>query len=301
MQLRRGQARLPVATATRTIRAQSEGHLTKPTASRRSGRRAMPLAGAVLLLGALLAARAPGPGRELGRHRGPRARRWPIRSRRLDGPRGHARQRRRADARATWPLRRRRAPCSDSSRCRPARARWSCSTSSRRRSSAASPSSTASRTARSRPSSRSASSSSRPTSSPSSATGQGRSARRSAHPTTSDCARRCRSRSADIPERSEPLDGLSAIVWADDSSALSEAQRRAMERWVASGGQLVVDRRTGLAGAHRGLRRPPSARGPDRASTRCHMPRSLPGREPPRRRSRRPPSRPAPCATMRAP
>jgi hypothetical protein len=45
---------------------------------------------------------------------------------------------------------------------------------------------------------------------------------------------------ADIPERSEPLDGLSAIVWADDSSALSEAQRRAMERWVASGGQLVI-------------------------------------------------------------
>lgn len=45
---------------------------------------------------------------------------------------------------------------------------------------------------------------------------------------------------ADIPERSEPLDGLSAIVWADDSTSLSEAQRRAMERWVASGGQLVV-------------------------------------------------------------
>jgi hypothetical protein len=45
---------------------------------------------------------------------------------------------------------------------------------------------------------------------------------------------------ADIPERAEPLDGLSAIVWADDSSELSEAQRRAMERWVASGGQLVI-------------------------------------------------------------
>jgi hypothetical protein len=45
---------------------------------------------------------------------------------------------------------------------------------------------------------------------------------------------------ADIPERSEPLDGLSAIVWADDSSALSEAQRRAMERWIAGGGQLVI-------------------------------------------------------------
>jgi hypothetical protein len=44
----------------------------------------------------------------------------------------------------------------------------------------------------------------------------------------------------DIPDRPEPMDGLSAIVWADDSSALSEAQRRAMERWVADGGQLVV-------------------------------------------------------------
>ena len=45
---------------------------------------------------------------------------------------------------------------------------------------------------------------------------------------------------ADIPERSEPIDGLSGIVWADDSSTLSEAQRRAMARWVAGGGQLVV-------------------------------------------------------------
>ncbi|MGH2417064.1 MAG: hypothetical protein ACRDFY_01895, partial [Candidatus Limnocylindria bacterium] len=45
---------------------------------------------------------------------------------------------------------------------------------------------------------------------------------------------------ADIPERSEPIDGLSAIIWADDSSALGEAQRRAMARWVASGGQLLV-------------------------------------------------------------
>ncbi|MCA1568968.1 MAG: hypothetical protein LC798_01345 [Chloroflexi bacterium] len=44
----------------------------------------------------------------------------------------------------------------------------------------------------------------------------------------------------DLPERSEPLEGLSAIVWADDSSALSEAQRRSIERWVANGGQLVV-------------------------------------------------------------
>jgi hypothetical protein len=45
---------------------------------------------------------------------------------------------------------------------------------------------------------------------------------------------------ADIPERSEPLEGISALVWADDSSALSEAQRRSIERWVANGGQLVV-------------------------------------------------------------
>ena len=44
----------------------------------------------------------------------------------------------------------------------------------------------------------------------------------------------------DIPERAEPIDGLSAIVWAGDSSVLNEAQRRAMERWVAGGGQLVV-------------------------------------------------------------
>ncbi|MBA2264752.1 MAG: hypothetical protein H0W17_00010 [Chloroflexi bacterium] len=45
---------------------------------------------------------------------------------------------------------------------------------------------------------------------------------------------------ADLPERSEPLEGLSALVWADDSSALTEAQRRSIERWVANGGQLVV-------------------------------------------------------------
>ena len=45
---------------------------------------------------------------------------------------------------------------------------------------------------------------------------------------------------ADLPERSEPLEGLSAIVWADDSSALNEAQRRSIERWVGNGGQLVV-------------------------------------------------------------
>lgn len=45
---------------------------------------------------------------------------------------------------------------------------------------------------------------------------------------------------ADVPERPEPLDGLAAIVWADDSSALTEVQRRSLERWVADGGQLVV-------------------------------------------------------------
>ncbi|MGH2402191.1 MAG: hypothetical protein ACRDE6_05725, partial [Candidatus Limnocylindria bacterium] len=45
---------------------------------------------------------------------------------------------------------------------------------------------------------------------------------------------------ADLPERSEPLEGISAIVWADDSSALTEAQRRSLERWVGNGGQLVV-------------------------------------------------------------
>ena len=45
---------------------------------------------------------------------------------------------------------------------------------------------------------------------------------------------------ADIPERPEPLDGLSAIVWASDSASLTEAQRRAIERWIGDGGQLVV-------------------------------------------------------------
>jgi hypothetical protein len=45
---------------------------------------------------------------------------------------------------------------------------------------------------------------------------------------------------ADIPERPEPLAGLAAMVWAGDSSTLTEAQRRSMERWVAEGGQLVI-------------------------------------------------------------
>ncbi len=45
---------------------------------------------------------------------------------------------------------------------------------------------------------------------------------------------------SDIPERPEPLGGLSAIVWAGDSSDLNEGQRRAIERWIGDGGQLVV-------------------------------------------------------------
>jgi hypothetical protein len=45
---------------------------------------------------------------------------------------------------------------------------------------------------------------------------------------------------ADIPERTEPLDGIAAIVWASDSGTLAEGQRRALERWVVAGGQLVV-------------------------------------------------------------
>ena len=45
---------------------------------------------------------------------------------------------------------------------------------------------------------------------------------------------------ADVPERPEPLAGLSGMVWAADSTALSDAQRRSIERWVADGGQLAV-------------------------------------------------------------
>lgn len=45
---------------------------------------------------------------------------------------------------------------------------------------------------------------------------------------------------SDLPQRPEPLDGLAALVWAGDSTTLTPAQARAMERWVASGGQLVV-------------------------------------------------------------
>jgi hypothetical protein len=45
---------------------------------------------------------------------------------------------------------------------------------------------------------------------------------------------------ADLPERPEPLRGIETILWAADSSGLTEAQQRALERWVAAGGQLVV-------------------------------------------------------------
>ena len=45
---------------------------------------------------------------------------------------------------------------------------------------------------------------------------------------------------ADVPERPEPLAGIDSIVWAADSAALSEGQRRSLERWVADGGELVV-------------------------------------------------------------
>ncbi|MBA3689035.1 MAG: hypothetical protein H0W81_09430 [Chloroflexi bacterium] len=45
---------------------------------------------------------------------------------------------------------------------------------------------------------------------------------------------------ADLPERPEALRGIETIVWAADSSALTEAQQRSLERWVAAGGQLIV-------------------------------------------------------------
>jgi hypothetical protein len=45
---------------------------------------------------------------------------------------------------------------------------------------------------------------------------------------------------SDLPERPEPLRGVETIVWAADSSSLTEAQRRSLERWVAAGGQLIV-------------------------------------------------------------
>lgn len=45
---------------------------------------------------------------------------------------------------------------------------------------------------------------------------------------------------ADIPERPEPLSGLSAIVWAADSTGLTSGQLGSLERWASAGGQLVV-------------------------------------------------------------
>ena len=45
---------------------------------------------------------------------------------------------------------------------------------------------------------------------------------------------------ADLPARPEPLRGIETIVWAADSSSVTEQQRRSLERWVAAGGQLVV-------------------------------------------------------------
>ncbi len=45
---------------------------------------------------------------------------------------------------------------------------------------------------------------------------------------------------ADIPERPEVLEGISAMIWATDSAQLTEAQRRSIERWVANGGELIV-------------------------------------------------------------
>lgn len=45
---------------------------------------------------------------------------------------------------------------------------------------------------------------------------------------------------ADLPERPEPLGGLSAVVWVGDAGSLSDDQRRSLERWVSDGGQLVV-------------------------------------------------------------
>ncbi len=44
----------------------------------------------------------------------------------------------------------------------------------------------------------------------------------------------------DLPERPEPLRGVEVIVWAGDSSALTDGQRQTLERWVATGGQLLV-------------------------------------------------------------
>ena len=53
----------------------------------------------------------------------------------------------------------------------------------------------------------------------------------------------------DLPERPEPLRGVEVIVWAGDSSALTDGQRQTLERWVADGGQLLVVGGSGLAGS----------------------------------------------------
>lgn len=45
---------------------------------------------------------------------------------------------------------------------------------------------------------------------------------------------------SDLPQRPEPLNGLGAIVWAGDSTTLTPDQARSLERWVASGGQMIV-------------------------------------------------------------
>ncbi|MEP6807662.1 MAG: hypothetical protein ABI978_03585, partial [Chloroflexota bacterium] len=44
----------------------------------------------------------------------------------------------------------------------------------------------------------------------------------------------------DLPDRPEPMRGIGTILWAADSSSLTELQRRSLERWVAAGGQLLV-------------------------------------------------------------
>lgn len=45
---------------------------------------------------------------------------------------------------------------------------------------------------------------------------------------------------ADIPERPEPLGGISAIVWAADSTGLTSNQLGSLERWASDGGTLLV-------------------------------------------------------------
>jgi hypothetical protein len=45
---------------------------------------------------------------------------------------------------------------------------------------------------------------------------------------------------ADFPDRPEALSGFGTIVWAADSGSLGDGQRRAIERWVADGGRLIV-------------------------------------------------------------